>query len=362
MAVKKLKNGRFQADYYEKIPDSKKYVRRKKTVATKDEAIIWEAKSRQKEKRKKNSELRALLRAQDPERRDIFDIIEHFTSSTKFKSGRESTQRRNIRLVNHFRDWCEQNNHSRIEFLSTDTAEEYEKWVYAHFKNKGVNHCLGIAKAIFESEKRRYGSLLKENPFFYTHRLKIDRTDPRFFTIEELRMIFSVCDEFQRHAFNFLLKTGLRTMEALSLPPERVKATGIKIAPYAGWKPKSFKSNRIVPYGTSAKEHIDYFTAKNGGKRFLLTGDAVVREDYLYKRFNGIKRRVKKKYNYDLTGTHVHTFRKTYGSILVQQGAKMLAVSNLMGHESILTTERLYAGLIPSDLEKDALRMDSFVF
>lgn len=48
---------------------------------------------------------------------------------------------------------------------------------------------------------------------------------------------------------------------------------------------------------------------------------------------------------------NIHTLRRTFGSIMVQQGVDIFTVSKLLGHSSVTVSEKHYADLLPSNLK-----------
>ncbi len=47
---------------------------------------------------------------------------------------------------------------------------------------------------------------------------------------------------------------------------------------------------------------------------------------------------------------NIHTFRRTFGSLLVQQGVSIFTVSKILGHSSVTVTETHYAHLVDANL------------
>ncbi len=54
-----------------------------------------------------------------------------------------------------------------------------------------------------------------------------------------------------------------------------------------------------------------------------------------------------------------HNLRDTAASLAIQEGASVVAVARLLGHESAATTLNHYAGLFPTDLDDMASRLDA---
>ena len=51
----------------------------------------------------------------------------------------------------------------------------------------------------------------------------------------------------------------------------------------------------------------------------------------------------------------MHNLRRTFGYNLIKQGMSIYEVGKLLGHSSIITTERHYAPLIATDVEEFVL-------
>jgi integrase len=54
-----------------------------------------------------------------------------------------------------------------------------------------------------------------------------------------------------------------------------------------------------------------------------------------------------------------HNMRDTAASLAIQEGASVVAVARLLGHESAATTLNHYAGLFPTDLDDIASRLNA---
>jgi len=54
-----------------------------------------------------------------------------------------------------------------------------------------------------------------------------------------------------------------------------------------------------------------------------------------------------------------HNLRDTAASLAIQEGASVVAVAGLLGHESAATTLNQDAGLFPTDLDDIASRLDA---
>ncbi len=58
---------------------------------------------------------------------------------------------------------------------------------------------------------------------------------------------------------------------------------------------------------------------------------------------------------------NIHTFRRTFGSLLVQQGVSIFTVSKLLGHSSVTVTETHYAHLVDANLRDGVEALESIL-
>tara|TARA_R100000655_G_scaffold28309_2_gene57498 strand:- start:3881 stop:4126 length:246 start_codon:yes stop_codon:yes gene_type:complete len=69
------------------------------------------------------------------------------------------------------------------------------------------------------------------------------------------------------------------------------------------------------------------------------------RGDYISKKFKKNLRRL------EIKDGRFHDLRRTFGFNLIRQGMPIFKVSKLLGHSSIVTTERHYAPLLATNVE-----------
>lgn len=197
---------------------------------------------------------------------------------------------------------------------------------------------------------------IKNSPADLLETPKITRTLPSYLSVEEIDTLLSYIDrsepEGERNLsmLETLYSCGLRVSELINLkisdlhlPEDYIKVTG-----------KGSKE-RLVPIGKYAKKLITNYLADNRNKLEIKKGN----EDILYlnRRGAGLSRvmvfyiiknlankaGIKKELS-------PHTFRHSFATHLVEGGADLRAVQEMLGHESITTTE------IYTHLDKQFLR------
>lgn len=198
---------------------------------------------------------------------------------------------------------------------------------------------------------------IKEDPTELLQGPKLDRSFPEVLTYEEIQAMLASIDLSTDHGLRnrAMLETlyacGLRVSELTSLRLTHlhfdlgfVKVTG------------KGRKERIVPIGEEAMKHIRFYL--DGVRRHLKdiqkSGENIL---FLNRRGAPLSRvmvfeivkacataaRIEK-------NVSPHTFRHSFATHLVEGGASLKAVQDMLGHESIITTE------IYTHLDTDYLR------
>jgi len=199
--------------------------------------------------------------------------------------------------------------------------------------------------------------LIQTNPADILDAPKLSRKIPEVLGFEEIQQMLSAIDLStnqgvrNRAMLETLYACGLRVSELVNLQHSNVMLD-------VGYVKVIGKGNkeRIVPIGEEAIKHIRFY--QEGVRR------AMMNIDPKHKHFLFLNRRGKQ-----LTRVYVftlvkdlakqvgikkkvspHTFRHSFATHLIEGGANLKAVQDMLGHESILTTE------IYTHLDTDYLR------
>lgn len=197
---------------------------------------------------------------------------------------------------------------------------------------------------------------IKENPTERIGLPKISQYIPVVLSPEEVEKIISSVDlsDPLGHRNKAILETlyscGLRVSELvelrisdLFLDDSFVRVTG------------KGNKQRLVPIGEPAKEAILHYLKQ--------TSRLFAREDILFLNRRGKK--LSRVMVFNIVKTHAakagitknispHTFRHSFASHLVENGADLRAVQQMLGHESILTTE-IYTHIDTQKWEREIL-------
>ena len=216
--------------------------------------------------------------------------------------------------------------------------------------NRTVGRHLSALRSFFRFLCRE--GYLKTNPILMLSSPKLDKHLPSFMTEEEVtQLIESVLpkdnnDELglrNRAILETFYSSGLRISELVSLSVDDVDfIAGIVKAMGKG------KKERVVPIGeialSAVRKYLDkrkkqsnaVFLNKNG-KRISTRGVRDVVEKYL--KIAGIRR-----------GVSPHTFRHSFATHLLNRGADLRTVQELLGHANLSTTQ-IYTHLTTEKLK-----------
>lgn len=187
--------------------------------------------------------------------------------------------------------------------------------------------------------------IIEDNPAEQLDTPKLTRKLPEILSIEEIEQILSVIDlsKFEGHRNKAIIEVlygcGLRVSELINLKMMDYFADE-SILRVIGKGDKE----RYVPIGSKAKNALYYYIEysrphypmvtqyqqyiflNRRGKKLTREMIFIIVKDYTAKA--GIQKNV-----------HPHTFRHSFATHLVENGADLFAVQEMLGHSSITTTE-----------------------
>jgi integrase len=167
-----------------------------------------------------------------------------------------------------------------------------------------------------------------------------------FHSPTELSRLLSKCNGVWRTLCLLGARAGLRREEIYMLTWADVEFdhNRIRIAAKDDWTPKDYEQ-RFIPMAADLREHLNGLD-KSG--RWVL-GENRPSLAVMTAYFRKITRKA------NLKGT-IHILRHTFASHLVQNGVELKTIKDLLGHESMKTTE-IYAELIPDNFDDAVLKL-----
>ncbi|OXS78540.1 tyrosine recombinase XerC [Domibacillus enclensis] len=198
--------------------------------------------------------------------------------------------------------------------------------------------------------------IVGENPFLLVHRPKGTKKLPSFFYEEEMKELFEAADGDDdlsvrnRALLELLYGTGIRVSECAALSIADLDLhLGVVLVHGKGGK------ERYVPFGSFASEAVEAYLQKsrpvlmhNGEhqKLFVNFRGAPITTGGIRYILNGLIKKA------SLSGSiHPHMLRHSFATHLLNNGADMRTVQELLGHASLSSTQ-MYTHVTKEHLQK----------
>lgn len=210
-----------------------------------------------------------------------------------------------------------------------------------NFAASSISRSIASIRAFFQFLCQKDG--WKENPAEKLKAPKIEKKLPDILTVEEVDLLLrqpkgnTAKGIRDKAMLELLYATGIRVSELIGL---KVNDINLKLG-YLNCS--SGGRERVIPFGTTAKQAVENYMAKS---RAQLLGEG--KSDFLFLNCTGKSMsrqgfwKVLKGYaasagiHQDITP---HTLRHSFAAHLVQNGADLKSVQEMMGHSDISTTQ-----------------------
>lgn len=274
-------------------------------------------------------------------------LIREFRNFLKIEQGlSDNTFDAYMRDIQRYRDWFEREK-QKVTPIRITTAEIRE---FIHFL---VEECFlnerSVARNI-SSLRSFHGFLVQEDytaddPTDLLDTPRLARKLPVVLTVPEVDRIFGALDMSldlgirNRAMLELLYSSGLRVSELVNLEMQNMYLEEGFVRVFG----KGSKE-RLVPMGDSARKFIEMYLEHVRGKATPKSGE----EDILFlnRRGKRLTRNMVFMILKDLVNkagidkkVSPHTFRHSFATHLIEGGADLRAVQEMLGHESITTTE-----------------------
>lgn len=224
-----------------------------------------------------------------------------------------------------------------IEKVDTLTARRF----LAHLKEKGyakrtIARKLAVLRSFFKFLSRE--GYLKSNPLSITSSMKLDKKLPIFLDVNKIAQLIESPGKNEllglrdRAILETLYSTGIRVSELVSLDIERVDFIGGVIKVFG-----KGKKERITPIGEGALGAIKEYLAKRSLESravFLNRRGGRLKEGGIRRLLGKYIRRLSLKENIS-----PHTLRHSFATHLLDKGADLRSVQELLGHMNLSTTQ-----------------------
>ncbi len=171
--------------------------------------------------------------------------------------------------------------------------------------------------------------------------IKVPKTLPKPVSIEHIKKALQTATMDEYLAIIIIFSLGLRISETANIKLEDIKGEWIEI------RGKGDKT-RILPLHPKLKEFLNNYLKINPKKKYLFEKDSIPLGEAKIRRI--IQKAFKKH------GIHVtpHQLRHSFATYMLQNGARITDVSELLGHEFISTTQ-IYTKL------SDSLKLKNYL-
>lgn len=221
--------------------------------------------------------------------------------------------------------------------IDKDTIREYLKVLgNSNYKSSSVNRILSSLKNYYDYLE--YKHLIEHNPFNSINRPKREKRLPNFINNNDYEEIIK--KSLERTDFigrrntlllELLYSSGIRISEAINIKIKDINMSDKSIRILG----KGSKM-RIVYFGEYAKEYLEeYLKVRNSSLEYLFlnkNNTPLTRRGAEYIISNLVKTSLLKK------KVTPHTFRHSYATEMLNNGADIRSVQELLGHSSLSTT------------------------
>jgi tyrosine recombinase XerC len=245
--------------------------------------------------------------------------------------------------LNLFLYFCYEEKISNIKKINYDDLRKYLKVLYnKKYSKSTINRHISSLKSFFNYLKNK--DIIKDNPTLLLSSVKKDKKLPKHFNYNDIELILNMPDiekplgQRDSAILEILYSTGIRVSELTTIKLKDVELSENRIR----IKGKGNKE-RYVLYGDICKEKILRYV-KEGRNKILKNK----RNEYLFLNFRGEKlstRGIELILNTVIKQSgskyHIspHMLRHTFATHMLNEGADLKTVQELLGHESLSTTQ-----------------------
>ncbi len=241
-------------------------------------------------------------------------------------------------LVN-YQNYLIAKNISYLHITKQDIREYLKYQENSHKSPATISHSLTSLRNFYQYLEVH--KIVDFNPFLLVKNIKQPKHLPNYLTYQELERLIATAIQDEKH--------GKRNLLILEL----LYATGLRVSELSNIKLKdiNYSDNSLKVLGKGSKERITYFGdyAKSAIEDYLsLRTDYKSPDDYLL--LNSKNERLTRNSIENII-TEIcfksglknkispHTLRHTFATHLLNEGAKLRSVQELLGHESLSTTQ-----------------------
>lgn len=262
----------------------------------------------------------------------------------------QSVQYKHASLI-WFIDWCHERGIDRIEQITRPILQRYQRHLYYEISRSGKPLSTASQRNRLTAVRTWFKFLMRENLILYNpaSELELPKPEKRLpkhtLTTEEAELVLSQPDIDtdaglrDRAILEVLYSTGIRRQEVINLTKQDINSGAGIIAVRQG----KGKKDRFVPVGERALVWVEKYRDDVRPQHVLPSSpdnvflDETGRELDPHKVSRAVKKYVKQA-NIDKVGS-CHLFRHTMATLMLENGADIRFIQQMLGHSQLSTTE-----------------------
>ena len=277
------------------------------------------------------------------------NYLEMYENFLKFeKNYTNNTVMSYLKDVNLFYNFIEKD----LIMVTNEDIKRYLKEL-SNLSNATISHILSSLTSFYNFLEKV--NVITINPTENIVHPKLDKKIPSYLTIEEVTKLLDVdinneFDARNKAILELLYSTGLRISELTGLEMSNVDLDDCIIRVMG-----KGRKERIIPLGDFAidalKTYIVYYrpllNKKGSTYIFLNNRGGILTRQFIFKiiKLECIKKGINKKVS-------PHTLRHTFATHLLNNGADLRIIQDLLGHENLSTTQ-IYTHIVNNQLKND---------
>ncbi|MBE7706068.1 MAG: tyrosine recombinase XerD [Cyanobacteria bacterium SIG30] len=242
--------------------------------------------------------------------------------------------------IEAFIDFIQKSNITNAININRENISDFTKYLsYNNIKPSSIVRKIASIKGFFRFLNTRRE--IKNNPSINASTPKIPKRLPKVISVEEIEKILTnKMNSEERAIFELLYATGLRVSELVNLNMIDIDLKENTVRTIG----KGSKE-RIIPLGKKAKNAIKLYLQERENKIKILNPKYLNKEKVFLNQHGGA---ISRQYVYNFIkeqGKHInkeispHTIRHSFATHLLENGADLRIVQELLGHTNIETTQ-----------------------
>lgn len=267
------------------------------------------------------------------------ELIENFKIYLTIERGYSKlTTKEYIYEITKFNNYFKNTDFNKI---TTNDILKYSKISFNTLEASSINHQITIIRSFYKYLVSEYS--FKDNPAEKIELLKMPKKLPKYLTKNEMNNLLKIelnnaLDYRNKAMIELMYASGLRVSEIINLELNNIDLDNALVRTFT-----KGNKERIVPINDIAIKSLEIYInegrnklIKNKITNLLFTNNRG--EKLTSNGFRDILRRVKMNKNIDSYLTP-HVIRHSFATHLLDNGADLRSIQELLGHENITTTE-----------------------